>query len=61
LAVLFNRSVHEVAFHLPVRRGHRWEGAPDGRITVGPRAVAFVAELAGSAPPARRPRRDTAP
>ena len=44
LAVLFNRSAHEVAFHLPRRPGHAWEGATRGRRTLGPRAVAFVTE-----------------
>ncbi len=44
LAVLFNRSEHAVAFRLPARAGHRWEDAHDGRVTLGPRAVAFVTE-----------------
>jgi glycogen operon protein len=42
LAVLLNRSGHEVMFHLPARPGHRWEGGARARI--GPRAVALVAE-----------------
>jgi glycogen operon protein len=53
LAVLFNRSGHEVLFHLPTRRGHRWRDAPRGRIAVGPRAVAFVIEKPGAASPTR--------
>jgi glycogen operon protein len=44
LAVLFNRSTHDVAFRLPPRAGHAWEGAPHGRLDVGPRAVVFVVE-----------------
>jgi glycogen operon protein len=44
LAVLFNRSTHEVAFHLPTRPGHSWEGALRDRITVGPRFVALARE-----------------
>ena len=54
LAVLFNRSRHAVTFHLPPRPGHHWEAAPRGRITVTPRAVAFVIELPGDGPPRRR-------
>ena len=46
LAVLFNRSAHAVAFHLPARPGHAWAEAPQGRLTLGPRAVAFVTERA---------------
>lgn len=46
LAVLFNRSSHEVHFHLPARPGRTWTDAPDGHRTLGPRAVAFVAERA---------------
>jgi glycogen operon protein len=55
LAVLFNRSLHEVAFHLPLRSGHAWDGAPDGRVTVGPRSVVFVPEHLGDTVPRRRP------
>jgi hypothetical protein len=44
LAVLFNRTTHEVAFHLPTRPGHTWEDAPRDRITVGPRFVALARE-----------------
>jgi glycogen operon protein len=44
LAVLFNRSPHQIVFRLPPRPGHTWEGAVRGRIPVGPRAVAFVHE-----------------
>jgi hypothetical protein len=44
LAVLFNRSAHAVTFHLPTRPGHAWAEAPQGRLTLGPRAVAFVHE-----------------
>ncbi|MFO1142245.1 MAG: glycogen debranching protein GlgX [Amaricoccus sp.] len=59
LAVLFNRSGHAVAFHLPARDGHHWPDAPGGRISVSPRSVAFVAERPGGrrirARPARRP------
>ena len=40
LAVLFNRSGHDVAFHLPPRAGYRWEAGA----TVAARSVAFVAE-----------------
>ena len=50
LAVLFNRSAHEVGFHLPARAGHSWPDAPGGRIAVGPRSVAFVAERPGGGP-----------
>jgi hypothetical protein len=42
LAVLLNRSGHEIMFHLPARSGHRWEGGPRARI--GPRSVALVTE-----------------
>jgi glycogen operon protein len=54
LAVLMNRSTHEVAFHLPSRPCHAWEDAPDsritdGRITIGPRAVRFVVERGDAA------------
>jgi glycogen operon protein len=48
LAVLFNRSIHEVGFRLPRRPGHAWEGAVRGRFSIGPRAVAFVRELPAS-------------
>ena len=44
LAVLFNRGAHAVTFHLPARPGHAWVEAPHGRVTLGPRAVAFVQE-----------------
>jgi len=44
LAVLFNRSRHEVHFRLPERPGHAWEKAPHGRLTLTPRAVLVVAE-----------------
>ncbi|HRO12917.1 MAG TPA: glycogen debranching enzyme GlgX, partial [Amaricoccus sp.] len=44
LAVLFNRSAHAVTFHLPPRPGHAWAEAPHGRLTLGPRAVAFAVE-----------------
>jgi hypothetical protein len=54
LAVLFNRSAHSVTFHLPSRDGHAWAEAPKGRLTLGPRAVAFVTERAGGRPPPRR-------
>ena len=47
LAVLFNRSAHDVTFHLPARPGHAWTEAPQGRLTLGPRAVAFVTERPG--------------
>jgi glycogen operon protein len=50
LAVMVNRSRHEVAFHLPARPGHRWPDAPHGRLTLGPRSVAFAAEAPGPAP-----------
>jgi glycogen operon protein len=54
LAVLFNRSRHAVAFHLPPRPGHHWQAAPRGRIVVTPRAVAFVIERPGDGTPSRR-------
>jgi glycogen operon protein len=54
LAVLFNRSTHDVTFRLPPRADHHWRDAPTGRLTVGPRAVAFLAEAPGPAPSARR-------
>lgn len=54
LAVLLNRSAHEVSFHLPSRAGHAWD-ADGGVVAVGPRAVVFVAERATAA--ASRPRR----
>ncbi len=57
LAVLFNRSEHEVTFHLPARPGHHWHEAPEGRYALGPRAVGFVTERPGGAPRSRRPRR----
>ncbi|MFO1209886.1 MAG: glycogen debranching protein GlgX [Amaricoccus sp.] len=59
LAVLFNRSGHEVAFHLPPRPGHHWQDAPSGRVTLGPRGVAFVVERPGG--PVLRRRRGTTP
>ena len=45
LAVLFNRSAHAVAFHLPVRDGQAWDGTALGRTTVRPRSVVFAREL----------------
>ena len=51
---MVNRSRHEVAFHLPARAGHHWPDAPGGRVTLGPRAVAFAAEAPGGPPPTRR-------
>ena len=33
LAVLFNRSGHEVSFVLPPRARQRWQGAAAGRLT----------------------------
>ena len=36
------------------RPGHHWPDAPGGRLTLGPRAVAFVAEQAGEPPPEAR-------
>jgi glycogen operon protein len=53
LAVLFNRSRHAVTFHLPRRPGHHWE-TPRDRVTLTPRAVAFVIEQPGDRPPGRR-------
>jgi glycogen operon protein len=55
IAVLFNRSRHDVDFVLPLRRGRRWEGAADGRVTVGRRSVTYIVERAagGSAPELR--------
>jgi glycogen debranching enzyme len=50
LAVLFNRSGHEVLFHLPGRPSRHWQDAPFGRVAVGPRSVAFVAERDGHDP-----------
>ncbi len=49
LAVLVNRSHAPATFHLPVRSGFTWTGAPDGRINAAPRSIAFVAET--PAPP----------
>jgi glycogen operon protein len=60
LAVLFNRSGHEIAFHLPPRHGHAWD-FEGGRITLPPRTVAFVAEKAAAAPSRRRQRTKPAP
>ena len=51
LAVLFNRSAHEVVFRLPPRPDHHWEGAVRGRIAVGPRAVTFATERPGRRAP----------
>jgi glycogen operon protein len=56
LAVLFNRSLRAIPFHLPVRAGYAWEGAPDGRVEVAGRSVVFLAEApdrgaAGVPPP----------
>lgn len=48
LAVLFNRSGHQVRFTLPPRPGHHWPDAPDGRTSLGPRAVAFLPETRGT-------------
>ena len=53
------RSGHEVAFHLPPRPGHHWQDAPSGRVTLGPRGVAFVVERPGG--PVLRRRRGTTP
>jgi len=61
LAVMVNRSRHAVAFHLPARPGHHWPDAPDGRIALGPRAVAFAAEKPGGPPPRRRRNRASTP
>jgi glycogen operon protein len=60
LAVLFNRTAHAVAFHLPPRPDHHWRDAPAERLTLGPRAVTFVTERPGGRPP-RRPRQPKAP
>lgn len=46
LAVLVNRTAHEIRFHLPARAGLGWEGAEAGAVRAGPRAVAIVSELA---------------
>ncbi len=56
LAILVNRSWHEVRFHLPERPGHAWSPSADHGVMVGPRAVAFVAEraAAGDTPPRRK-------
>ena len=61
LAVLFNRSEHEVAFHLPARPGHHWPGNVHGRRLLGPRSVAFAAEAPGPAPRHRGHDRAAAP
>ena len=45
LAVLLNRTEHEIRFHLPGRPGLGWERAEAGALRVGPRAVAIVNEL----------------
>jgi hypothetical protein len=50
LAVLFNRTRHAVEFRLPPRPGHVWTGAPSGRIGIGARSVAYVAETLETAP-----------
>ncbi|HEX5004986.1 MAG TPA: hypothetical protein VFV65_06705, partial [Gemmatimonadales bacterium] len=50
LAVLCNRSHHAIAFCLPARDGHRWEGASGGRVSVAARAVAFAAEVPDQQP-----------
>ena len=55
LAVLFNRSGHEITFRLPARNGHVWE-AEDARVTVAPRSVAFVAESPARTASRRRQR-----
>jgi pullulanase/glycogen debranching enzyme len=44
LAVLFNRTRHAIGFRLPERPGHVWTGAAGGRIEIGARSVAYVAE-----------------
>jgi glycogen debranching enzyme len=44
LAVLFNRSPHDIRFRLPPRDGHVWREMPQGAMSVGPRAVVFVVE-----------------
>lgn len=46
-AVLVNRSARAVTFHLPARPGHAWAEAPQGRMTVAPRAVACAVERRG--------------
>ncbi len=61
LAVMVNRSRHAVVFHLPARPGHHWTDAPGGRVTLGPRAVAFAAERPGGPPPTRRRNRASTP
>ena len=60
LAVLFNRSGHEIVFHLPARDGHHWE-AQGGIVAVAPRSVAFVAEKPGSAALTSAPAQATIP
>ncbi len=47
LAVLFNRSGHEIRFVLPPRPGHAWGDASGGQLAVGPRSVVFVVERRG--------------
>ncbi|MFT3974006.1 MAG: glycogen debranching protein GlgX [Amaricoccus sp.] len=44
VALLFNRTADTIDFRLPTRPEHRWEGATDGCVCVGGRAVAFVTE-----------------
>ncbi len=55
LAVLFNRRRSAIVFRLPERDGHAWIEAEGGRVEVGPRSVAFVAETALSAEPSPPP------
>ena len=60
LAVLFNRSAHEVAFRLPPRAGHHWEEAARGRHRASARARSHSSTerpgSRGAEPAARRNR-----
>ncbi len=44
VAALFNRTLHEMTFHLPTRARHAWEGTDHGRLVLGPRSVTLVTE-----------------
>lgn len=44
VAILVNRTAHEVSFHLPSRPGVAWAGATGEAARVGPRALAIVTE-----------------
>ncbi len=49
MAVLFNPTDSPIDFALPARPGHAWEGATEGMLEIGPRAVRFARERPAAA------------